>query len=154
MLCRAIIKEQEIENAQTIRSQQQVINAEVNQMMNDRWDDFKHRRLIAYRNYISAIKRVKMVKTFLIHSTLLQIMKVFKKVYYAKKEDRKLKLTMFFLHIRLILYLARKSRRYAQPEMGSFHALMVKFKNMIRYGFMLGTAAHNSCFKAIQLDTN
>jgi len=154
MICRAIIKEQEIQSAQTIRSQQQAINAEVAQMRNNRWEDFKERRLVACKNYITVIKKVKLVKTFIIHCKLLQILKVFMMACVARKQEKKLMLAQMFISIKLLLGLSKKSRRYAHPDMGTFHALMVKFKNTIRYSFVLGALTYRNGFAAVKLEAD
>ena len=35
--------------------------------MSRRWDDFKQRRLDAYKQYIAVIKKIKNMKTFILH---------------------------------------------------------------------------------------
>ena len=50
-------------------------DTEVNVLKNKRWDDFKQRRLDGYKKYVAVIKKIKCMKTFILHIRIKRIMK-------------------------------------------------------------------------------
>lgn len=150
LLYRAILKDQEIQHAQNFRNKNQILETEVNLLKSKRWDDFKLRRLEAYKNYIAVIKKIKNMKTFILHIKIRDILKTFHQIFLKKIKMKKNMLARGFISIKLLLTVIRKSRRYLDDRtVPTRVALMVKFKNYIRYSFMMATMVQNHGFNAL-----
>ena len=126
-------------------------------MRNNRWDEFKERRLVAYKNYLDVIKKIKMIKNFIIHAKLLQIFKVLITVFNKAVLKQKHKMAMTFIAIKMFIKFRLNGRKYAVDkwgDVGGYEALMMKHKNTIKYAFTLPVITYTSGFQALKFDAN
>lgn len=77
-------------------------------------------------------------------------MHTFKLSFKEKIRKKKNSLARGFVSVKILLGMKRKARRFADiNEYGTYHALMIKFKNIIRYNFILGTVIREFGLRAL-----
>jgi len=132
------------------------MNTEIAQIRNNRWGDFKERRLDAFKNFIAVIKKIKMIKNYIIHAKLRQLFRIFVASYNKEVLKKKRKMAMMFIAIKMFIKFKRETRKFAVDkwqDLGGYEMLMMKFKNTIRYSFMFTVIINNNAFKALKLDS-
>lgn len=85
-------------------------------MMSRRWDDFKQRRLDAYKHYIAVVKKIKNMKTYILHIQISKIMYRFADIMKKKIKMKKNALARGFISIKILISMSRKARRYADDR--------------------------------------
>ena len=84
-----------------------MLETELLRLKSKRWDDFKERRLDAYKDYIAVVKKIKCIKTYILLIQIGHIMKHAKTIFQKKIIQKKSALARGFISIKLLLVTLR-----------------------------------------------